>query len=165
MRTRNHSLDATRILGALALLVVGGVHFQLYQYEFYSSIPTIGPLFLVNFIAATALALFLLAPIRRRLGRRGEWLDQLAALAGIGVAAGALIALLISEHTPVFGFMEIGYRFVVVLAIASEAVAIAILSAFLVRARQHARLRSGDGPRAGDRSRPHERPVTTTAER
>ena len=55
--TRTRSVTATRTLGALALLVIGGVHYQQYRYAFYSSIPTIGPLFLLNFIAGTALGL------------------------------------------------------------------------------------------------------------
>jgi hypothetical protein len=137
------SLHATRTLGALALIVVGGVHFQQYRYAFYSSIPTIGPLFLANFVAATALGLFLLAPVRPSLGRLGRLLDQAAALAGLGVATGALAALLISERTPLFGFREHGYRFAIVLAITSEAVAIAMLTLFLIGARPHARRRSG----------------------
>ena len=114
-QTRTPSLTVTRTLGAVALLVIGGVHYQQYHYAFYSSIPTIGPLFLLNSIAATALGLFLLAPVRSRLGRRGKLLDQLAALAGVGVAAGGLAALLVSEQTRLFGFMEHGYRFVIVL--------------------------------------------------
>jgi hypothetical protein len=134
-RTYTPSLIATRTLGALALLVIGGVHYQQYRYAFYSSIPTIGPLFLANFIGATALGLFLLTPVSSWLGRRGRSLERVAARAGIGVAAGGLVALLISEHTPLFGFMEHGYRFVIVLAIASDAVAIALLALFLVRAR------------------------------
>jgi hypothetical protein len=134
-RTYAPSLTATRTLGALALLVVGGVHYQQYRYAFYASIPTIGPLFLANFIGATALGLSLLTPLTSRLGPRGRSLHRVAALAGIGVAAGGLVALLISEHTPVFGFMEHGYRFVIVLAIASDAVAVALLALFLVRAR------------------------------
>lgn len=134
-QTRTRSVTATRTLGALALLVIGGVHYQQYHYAFYSSIPTIGPLFLLNFIAGTALGLFLIVPVRPRLGRLGKLLDQLAALAGIGVAAGGLAALLISEQTPLFGFMEHGHRFVIVLAIASDAVAITMLMLFLIRAR------------------------------
>jgi hypothetical protein len=134
-RAYTPSLTATRTLGALALLVMGGVHYQQYRYAFYSSIPTIGPLFLANFIGATALGLFLLTPVRSRLGRRGRSLDRVAALAGVGVAAGGLVALLISEHTPLFGFMEHGYRFVIVLAIASDAAAITMLALFLVRTR------------------------------
>ena len=69
-------LTVTRTLGALALLVVGAVHFQQYQYEFYSSIPTIGPLFLANFVAATALGLFLLVPIRHPRGRLRKLVDE-----------------------------------------------------------------------------------------
>jgi hypothetical protein len=126
-------LAVTRTLGGLALLVVGGVHFQLYHYEFYSSIPTIGPLFLANFVAATALGLFLLVPIRRPGGRLRNLVDEVAALSGVGVAAGAFVGLLISEHTPLFGFMEHGYRFAIVLALASEAVAILMLTLFVVR--------------------------------
>jgi hypothetical protein len=133
---------ATRTLGALALLVVGGVHFQQYQYEFYSSVPTIGALFLANFVAATALGLFLLVPIRRPSGRMRKLVDELAALAGVGVATGAFVGLLISEHTPLFGFMEHGYRFAIVLALTSEAVAIATLTLFLVSGSHRSR-RSG----------------------
>jgi hypothetical protein len=115
------------------LLVVGGVHFQQYQYEFYSSVPTIGALFFANFVAATALGLFLLVPIRRPSTRARKLVDQVAAIAGLGVATGALLGLLISEHTPLFEFMEHGYRFAIVLALSSEAVAIAMLTLFVVR--------------------------------
>ena len=41
-----------RGLGALSLLAVGAVHLQQYE-DLYSAIPTIGNLFVVNFIAAT----------------------------------------------------------------------------------------------------------------
>jgi len=122
----------TRTLGAVALLVIGGVHFQEYHYDFYSSIPTIGQLFLANFIAATALGVFLLSPFRAH-GRRGKLLDQAAALAGVGLAASGFVALVISEHTSLFGFEEHGYRFAIVLALASEALAVALLILFLVR--------------------------------
>jgi hypothetical protein len=135
-QTRTRPVTATRTLGGLALLVIGGVHYQQYRYAFYSSIPTIGPLFLLNFVAGTALGLFLIVPIRPGLGRLGKLLDQLAALAGLGVAAGALVALLISEHTPLFGFMEHGYRFVIVLTIAADSTAIVMLTLFLVYSRR-----------------------------
>jgi hypothetical protein len=148
--TRARSLIAARTVGAISLLVIGGIHYQQYRYALYSVIPTIGPLFIVNFLSATALGLFLLAPFKSRLGHPGELLDQFAALAGVGVAASGLAALLISEHTLLFGFMEHGYRFVIVLTIASEAMAIAMLTLFLVRARSHART---------DKAAPrHERP-------
>jgi hypothetical protein len=127
-------LTVTRTLGGLALLVVGGVHFQQYRYEFYASIPTIGPLFLVTFVVATTLGLFLLVPIRRSSGRLRTLVDEVAALSGVGLATGAFVGLLISEHTPLFGFMEHGYRFAIVLALVSEAVASALLTLFVARA-------------------------------
>jgi hypothetical protein len=144
-------LAVTRALGALSLLVIGGLHYQQYRYQFYSRIPTIGPLFLLNFIAAGATGLILLAPLRSRFGRRGELLHVSAALTGIGVAAGGLVALLISEHTPLFGFMESGYRFAIVLAIVSDAAAIGLLALFLAGVR--ARHRTSPSDRAS-RNRP-----------
>jgi len=147
------SLRAARTVGAISLLVVGGIHYQQYRYALYSVIPTIGPLFIVNFIAATGLGLFLLAPFKSRLGHLRELLDQFAALAGVGLAASGLVALLISEHTLLFGFMEHGYRFVIVLTIASEATAIAMLTLFLVRTRSQARS-AGTGPRPERRGDP-----------
>jgi hypothetical protein len=158
--THTRCSTIARTIGALALLVVGGVHYQQYHYAFYSSIPTIGPLFLVNSLAATALGLFLLSPVRpfRRLGRRP---DQLAALAGLALAGGAFAGLLFSEHATLFGFREHGYRFAIVLALASEVVVIGMLALFLwsehvssrrqrvTSAHTHAGTDSGDRPAEG----------------
>src|ERR1700690_2814031 len=68
MPERHHRiwLTVTRILGAITLLVIGGIHYQQYHYAFYSAIPTIGPLFLLNFVGGTTLGLFLLAPGKSR---------------------------------------------------------------------------------------------------
>jgi hypothetical protein len=120
-----------RALGAIALFVTGGVHYEQYTVAHFSVIPTIGPLFLANFIAATILGLILLVPIRGTSGRGRLILDASAAVAGTGVAAGALAALLISEQTPLFGFMEHGYRLEIIIAIAAEAVAITALAVVL----------------------------------
>jgi hypothetical protein len=157
--TRNRSLIATRTLGAVTLLLIGGIHYQQYHYDFYSAIPTIGPLFLLNFIGATALGLVLLAPGRSRLGRFRNLLDQLAALAGIGLAASGLAALLISEQMPLFGFMEHGYRFVIVLTITSELVAIALLTVFLSRSRSRAHERGTPLAQKRPAARPDGQPV------
>src|ERR671923_1639369 len=100
-----HSLLIARALGALALLVVGAVHLQQY-FALYSAIPTIGTLFVLNFAGATALGLGLLAPVERLLGSRGRPVVALLALGGMGLAATAFVLLLVSEHTPLFGFME-----------------------------------------------------------
>jgi hypothetical protein len=99
---------AARVLGALSLLAVGAVHLQQY-FKLYSSIPTIGTLFLLNFVGATLVGVGLLAPVERLLGRlRGATLALLA-LAGIIQSATAFVFLYISERTPLFGFMEPGY--------------------------------------------------------
>ena len=81
-------------------------------------------------------------------------------VAGIGVAGGALIALLISEKTrPLFGFMEQGYRIEIVIALVSEAAAIIFLGGFLVLAWARARGPRATRPAAGDR---RARPVKAT---
>jgi hypothetical protein len=120
-----------RAIAAVALLTVGAVHLDEFVVGHYSAIPTIGWLFLVNFIAASALGLVLLAPAGRPKRRWRQWLDVAAAVGGLGVGAGSLLALLVSERMPLFGFMEHGYRPVIVLAIAADALAIVALSAVL----------------------------------
>jgi hypothetical protein len=107
------------------------VHLEQYDVVSFSVVPTIGPLFLANFIGATAFGLVLLVPTRRGAGRVWPLLDSLVALAGIGLSVGAFAGLLVSEHTPLFGFMEHGYRLEIVLALAAEAVAAMSLSVFL----------------------------------
>ena len=85
-------------LGGVALLVVGGIHLEQYTAGHFSVVPTIGTLFLLNFISATVLGLWLLVP---GFGGYPRWrllADGAVALAGIGVAGGALVALMISEH-------------------------------------------------------------------
>ena len=135
-----------RMLAASSPLAVGGVHLQQYIVQDYRVIPTIGPLFLLNFIGGTVLGLYFLIPVGRRAGRVRRLVDSVA-LAGLFVAAGALVALLVSEHTPLFGFMEHGYRFAIVFAIVSEAVAVIVLTILLVENRMRAR-RTPD-PRRG----------------
>jgi hypothetical protein len=130
----NKPARIARAIGAVALLVAGGIHLEQYTVAHFSVIPTIGPLFLLNFIAATSLGLVLLVPIRSSVRRRRLLADSLAALSGLGVSAGALAALLISEHAPLFGFMEHGYRLEILIAIVAEAAAILSLGAFLALA-------------------------------
>lgn len=125
-------LRFARAVGAIGLLVGGGAHLQQYSVAHFSVVPTIGPLFLLDFIAATALALVLLVPIGASPGRWRQLVDTAAAVGGIGVSAGALAALLISEHTPLFGFMEYGYRREIVIALAAEGVAVVALALVLV---------------------------------
>ncbi len=121
-----------RSVGGTALLVVGAVHLEQYYVDDYSVVPTIGTLFLLNFVAATIVGLAVLVPIERLRPRGGRVLLVAAAMAGIGIAAGSLAALLISERTALFGFMESGYRAAIVLALAAEALAIVALGPFAV---------------------------------
>jgi hypothetical protein len=120
---------AVRALGALALLAMGAIHLQQY-FELYSEIPTIGTLFVLNFVGATVVGLALLAPVERRLG---EAALVLLSLAGIAQAATAFVFLAISERTPLFGFKEPGYDPSAIMASrVAEVAAVALLGTLLV---------------------------------
>lgn len=123
---------ALRVLGALSLLAVGAVHLQQFL-ALYSAIPTIGTLFLLNFAGATVIGLALLAPVERLLGRWGGAVLASLSLGGIGLAATAFVFLLISERTPLFGFMEPGYHPAAILTSrVAEAATVLFLGTFLV---------------------------------
>jgi hypothetical protein len=119
--TRAHL--AARALAAVLLLFVGADHYYEYTVDHYSVVPTIGTLFLLNFISATAIGILLLAPLERMFHRFGGVVLQIAAVSGFGIAATSLAALLVSEQTTLFGFMESNYRPTILVAIASEAAA------------------------------------------
>jgi hypothetical protein len=123
---------AARALGAVSLLAVGAVHLQQY-FELYSEIPTIGTLFVLNFIGATIVGLGLLAPVERLPGRLGRVALALLTVAGIAQAATAFVFLFISERTPLFGFMEPGYDPEAILtARIAEGATVVLLGAFAV---------------------------------
>jgi hypothetical protein len=107
-RLRRRRWAVVRVVGALSLLAVGAIHLQQYVY-LYSAIPTIGSLFVLNVVGATAIGLGLLAPVERLLGRSGGAVVALLALAGAGQAATSFVFLLVSEQRPLFGLMEPGY--------------------------------------------------------
>lgn len=132
---RNRALLATRVLAAVLLIFVGADHYYEYSVDQYAVLPTIGTLFLLNFISATAFGLLLLAPLERLFHRVGRAVLRIAALSGLGVAATSLAALLVSEQTKLFGFMESNYRPAIVVAIASEAAAAVFLALVLVFSR------------------------------
>ena len=76
--------EIARYLGAVSLLMVAAIHAQQYYDAYFSAVPTIGRLFMLNIIGASATALILLAPIKL-LGRRlGDPILVLTALTGIG---------------------------------------------------------------------------------
>jgi hypothetical protein len=122
----------TRYVGAVSVLIVGGIHAQQYYYAYFSVVPTIGTLFLLSFIGSGVFGAVLIAPVRR-LGRNlGDLALVAASLGGIGVAAGSLVSLLISEYTPLFGFMESGYRLAIVLTLIFDSLTTVSLGVFVV---------------------------------
>jgi hypothetical protein len=123
------TLRTMRRLGAIALLAVGAVHLQQYLGAGYRSIPTIGPLFLLNAVSSGVVAIGLLAPLERIFHhRRAELASGLLAGAAVAIAAGSLVALFVSENGTLFGFSEAGYSTAIVLAIIAEALAIVLLA-------------------------------------
>jgi hypothetical protein len=132
LRGSHRSIEwAARVLGALSLLAVGAVHLQQY-FTLYSSIPTIGMLFVLNFVGATVIGLGILAPLERPFERLGGVLPGLLSLGGIGLAATSFAFLFVSERTPLFGFMEPGYDPAAILASrVAEAATVLFLAGFL----------------------------------
>jgi hypothetical protein len=148
-----HTRTATRLIGAVLLLFVGADHYYEYAVRDYSVIPTIGTLFLLNFISAAVVGLLLLAPVERLSRRFGTTILALVAASGAGIAATSLLALLVSEQTKLFGFMELNYRPEIVVAIVSEAAAALVLIALTALAVSAARSGGSGLPHIIHRSR------------
>jgi hypothetical protein len=159
--------ELARYVGAVSLFMVAALHAQQYYDAYFSVVPTIGTLFLLNVIGASVAGLILLAPARL-LGRRaGDAILVLAALAGIAVALGSFVALIVTEYTPLFGFMESGYRLAIVLSLLFEGIATILLAAFVAivaldwhragRASGGSRAVRGRGPMTGSRPVPRQR--------
>jgi predicted lipoprotein with Yx(FWY)xxD motif len=83
------------VVGAALLVASGAIHLDLYLTG-YRTIPTIGPLFLLQVIAAFVLAAAILVT--------GSWL---AAAAGAGFAISTLGGYLLSLWVGLFGFTEV----------------------------------------------------------
>jgi hypothetical protein len=120
-----------RVLGALSLLAVGAVHLQQYD-DLYSAIPTIGTLFVVNFVGAAVLGIGLLVPFERLSRRCGALVVAGLAVGGIALAVVSYVFLLIAERRPLFGFMEPGYNPEAIRAAqVSEIATVALLGLYL----------------------------------
>lgn len=121
-----------RGLGALAVLAVGAIHLEQYNGP-YAAIPTIGTLFVVNFVAATVIGMALLAPLEHIAGRWSGAVVALVTAGGIALAAGSFVLLAVSERTPLFGFQEPGYDpAAIALSRQTEVAAVVLLSASLI---------------------------------
>lgn len=135
-RIRTIAAHAALGVGALAVLATGADHLEEYAANNFASVPTIGTLFLLNFIAATIIGVGLLLP-------RARPVRALLALGGIGLAGSSLIALWISETSSLFGFTDYGFRPAIVAAIVAELTAVIALTAYLALAAQPLRLTHG----------------------
>jgi hypothetical protein len=131
-RRRSIVAQASRYLGAAAVLATGIAHIEQYSVDGYSTVPTIGTLFLLNFIAALVIAVGLIAPLRRVSGRYTDLVRAVIAAGGIGLGVLSLAALFVSESSGLFGFVEHGYRMAIVVAIVAEAAATVFLATFLL---------------------------------
>jgi len=131
-RHRSTIARAALYLGALSVLATGVVHIQQYYGQDYSTIPTIGTLFFLNFVAAVVIALALIAPLGRVTPRYADAIRSLFAIGGIALGVLSLAALFVSEGSGLFGFVENGYRTAIVLAMVAEIAATVFLIVFLV---------------------------------
>jgi hypothetical protein len=114
------------------VLAVGVDHIVEYYHDYYRAVPTIGTLFLLDFIASLVVGLALLAPVRRVTGQHADRVLTLLAAGGVAIGAGTLAGLLVSENGGLFGFMEVGYRSSIVLSMVFDVAAAALLAAFLI---------------------------------
>jgi hypothetical protein len=114
------AVPATYAIAALLLVGEATVHVQQYFWLFHR-VSWIGPLFLAN-AAACLVTIAGLAYPRTR---------PLAALAGVVISAVALLSLVVSYGTGLFGWQEVGFRTPIALAAIFEAGAVVFLSAAL----------------------------------
>ena len=136
--------DLLRYMGVLLLFGVGIVHLYEYYADDYRDVPTIGILFLLNFVGGILLGLLLAAPLGslpvvRSVPVAGRTAHALVALVGIAYSAATIIALMISETGTLFGYQERSYRSAIMAALAVESAAVVVLAAFLALEARHIR--------------------------
>src|SRR3954452_17215612 len=129
-RSSGTALGILRILGALLLLALAGIHFYLWR-QGYDSIEVIGPAFLVDTVLGVGGALLILAsPLR--------WLP-VAAVLGALLCLGTLGALLVATTVGLFGFTEAMQAQLCGKSLVVEAVGFVVLAALVVAARRRQR--------------------------
>lgn len=133
-----------RVAGAGLLGAMAGIHFDLWN-EGYRTIPTIGPLFLVNGIVGSVLCLAVLAAPSRLL--------RFAAAAGAGLLGGTLLALVVTVRRGLFGFIESTQATLFWQSVVVEVAGTAVLLALVVLSWPRGQERVGPAPvRAAARS-------------
>ena len=106
-----------RYLGALCILASGVVHLELWR-QSYHAVPVIGPLFLLNVVAAAVIGIgLLLKP------------EGFLALGGLLFATATLAAFVLSTSIGLFGFTT-GWDASAVQAAAAEIGAVVVLLAW-----------------------------------
>ena len=110
-----------RVVAAAAILVGGWVHLSLWQ-EYGSTIPTVGPMFVMDAIFSVFIAAALLVAD-----------DLFVLVVGIGFQAGALVALAMSYYSSLFGFHNPVISTDSVVAIVSETLALVILLGLIAK--------------------------------
>jgi hypothetical protein len=112
----------SRLFPAVLLLIIAGVHLNLYLNQEYDKIPTIGGLFLVTVILSTVLDVAVVVVPR--------WpVEVPVALFAAGILVGYLLTVFLPQGMFLFKEPEISYSGAV--SIAAEALAV-LLSAMLI---------------------------------
>jgi hypothetical protein len=119
--------DLRRPTSILGLFVIAGglIHLALYFTRF-SSIPTIGALFVVNAAFSLAIGALLI--------RRPGWLWVLAAL---GISAGSLGALVMARVSVLFGYASSTFGPSEVAVVLVEGGAVVLAASLLLRSLRH----------------------------
>jgi predicted lipoprotein with Yx(FWY)xxD motif len=120
---------ALRLAGAALLVATAAIHLDLYLTG-YRTIPTIGPLFLLQIIAGFGLGAAVLAI--------GGWLNRLVALAAALFVLSTLGGYLLSLQFGLFGFREVRTTAGVVAGIIEIAAFAALAALALLPAAEHA---------------------------
>lgn len=111
-----------RVLAAVLVAIIAGVHFQQYV-DFISAVPTVGVLFLLNAAGGAGLVFALLSGERQ--------LRAAAVIGSLGLAVGSLVSIAIALNGNFFGYQEPTLRFPILIAILAEAAVIPALIAMI----------------------------------
>ena len=84
---------------------------------------------MLNFAGGVGLGLALLLPVERLPGRAGAIAVPVLAFTGAAMAATSIAFLLISQQTPLFGFLETSTTSAITVAFVTESIATAALGA------------------------------------
>ncbi len=136
-RTVAHAL---RYVAAAFILLNGGVHFYLWWRQSYRVIPTIGPLFMLNAVAALLIAAALLWK---------PW--TIAALLGLGFSVATFGGFVLASTRGLFGFVTIWTTPAVVASIAEAGAIVSLLAWWSITRRKPGAMLLGQ--RAEDGSR------------